>query len=172
MTKSSALTKASSLNTLNQASPILEHTRSFILKLEDLPREEGGLSLNLSELKSCSVLMRPLDVGSEIYIRNECSEKTHKYFLTRKNGQGISQHRYEVNITEEQFDDLWNEVDPYYSMNRYAHLFLGGVEIEINTFHGEVGAGYLEIRAKFDSFADALSFEAPEWFGWETTNHC
>ncbi|MEK7460219.1 MAG: hypothetical protein AAB628_01570 [Patescibacteria group bacterium] len=170
MTKSSALTKASPASALNQASPVLEHTRSFILKLEDLPREEGGISLDLAELKSCSVLLQHLDADYEMYIRKECSGETHTYFLTRKNGQGISRYRYEVNITEEQFDDLWSD-SGYYSINRYANLCLCGAVIEINTLIGEIGAGYLLITAKFDSFVGAQSFDPPEWFGWETTNY-
>lgn len=171
MTIDNVLIRGSALDLLKQAHPILEHTRLFILNMNDLQKEESILPFKLTELKPYTVLMQQLDTDPNIFIRSECSKKTLKHFMTLKAGQGMSRHKYEINIDKEKFDELWNDVNLYYSMNRYTNLFLGGVEIEVNTFHGNIGAGYLQIKAKFDSLKDALSFEKPEWLGQETTNH-
>jgi adenylate cyclase len=102
--------------------------------------------------------------GSEVRLRQQGD----RFLQTIKRGKGLSREEVEVELTREQFLELWpltkgrrlekeRFVIPY---RRYV--------IELDVFHGELESLVIA-EVEFDSLEESENFTCPDWFGEEVT---
>ena len=90
------------------------------------------------------------------------------YYQTIKEGKGIERTELEIEITENQFNELWKltkgkQVEKQrFEINYLAHI------IELDVFSGEL-KGLIIAEIEFENIEIANSFELPDWFNMEVT---
>ncbi len=100
---------------------------------------------------------------SDMRIRDEGG----KYLLTVKKGTGIERDEIEINISEEQFKDLWKSVEKEVKKIRYE-VPAGRFMAYIDVYKGKL-TGLVMGEVEFRSVEEAMSFEVPVWFGKDVT---
>lgn len=102
--------------------------------------------------------------GTEVRVR----QKGDKYFQTIKSDGGLVRGEIEVELTKNQFDDLWQAtVGRRLEKTRYEIEF-GGATIELDVYKGDL-AGLNVAEVEFASVRDSETFAPPRWFGKEVT---
>ena len=102
--------------------------------------------------------------GTEKRIRR----KGKKYFQTVKSGSGKIRFESEVEISENQFNSLWEATKgKRVEKTRYEIPSKSGV-IELDVYLGDLD-GLLTAEIEFSSEEDSNKFVAPEWMGEEIT---
>ena len=105
------------------------------------------------------------DDGTEVRLRR----KGDRFFETVKSGRGLARLESEIELTHEQFDELWPAVgDRQVEKIRYR-IPLGNLTLELDVYAGRF-AGLLTAEVEFDSVAESAAFEPPEWLGAEVTD--
>ena len=103
--------------------------------------------------------------GTEVRLR----QKGEKYFQTVKSGSGKTRFESEVEITEEQFNSLWEATKgKRVEKTRYEIPHESGL-IELDVYHGGLD-GLLSAEMEFSSEDDSNKFIAPEWLNEEVTD--
>lgn len=104
------------------------------------------------------------DGDTELRVR----QKQSVYFQTIKKGEGISRTEIEIELSAEQFEQLWPYTDGRrVSKIRYT-LPVGSHTAELDRFEGNL-KGLLMVEVEFGSLQEAERFEPPDWFGDEVT---
>jgi len=105
-----------------------------------------------------------IDDGTELRVR----QKQSAYFQTIKKGAGISRTEIEIELSAEQFEQLWPHTDGRrLSKIRYT-LPVGSHTAELDRFEGHL-KGLLLVEVEFGSMQEAERFEPPDWFGDDVT---
>lgn len=102
--------------------------------------------------------------GIELRVRH----KGERFFQTVKMGAGLARTEIEIELSREQFDQLW----PYTENRRIGKtrytLPLGEHSAEIDRFEGRL-SGLILVEVEFPSVEASHRFRPPEWFGREVT---
>lgn len=138
-----------------------EHERRFGVDIKILPFLFG-------EYPSATILQGYLGEPSRIRVRDECLNGKHIYTQTIKSGTGISRSEDECEITEGEFNRLWEKVECCLEKDRYF-IPWSGFEVQLNIFRNNL-EGYAQIEVEFESGKTALAFVPPDWFGKEVTD--
>jgi uridine kinase len=102
--------------------------------------------------------------GTEVRLR----QKGKKYFQTVKSGAGKTRFESEVEITENQFNALWEATKgKRVEKTRYEIPHESGT-IELDIYHGDLD-GLLSAEMEFSSEEESDKFIAPEWLSQEVT---
>ena len=107
-----------------------------------------------------------LAVGAEGEVR--IRRKGDRTLLTAKRGAGLSRAEAEVEITPEQFDELWPLTEGRRLRKRRPVLPHDGLDIEVDVYEGDL-EGLVVAEVEFDSEEQARAFEPPAWLGDEVT---
>lgn len=91
------------------------------------------------------------------------------YALTVKSHGSMVREEFELPITQEQYESLWNKID--YSPIEKVRYFIplsGGLVAELDIYHGHL-EGLMTVEVEFSSKSQAQNFEVPSWFGEDIT---
>jgi len=103
--------------------------------------------------------------GTEVRLR----KKGKKYFQTVKSGAGKTRFESEVEITEDQFNTLWEATKgKRVEKTRYEIPHESGT-IELDIYHGDLD-GLLLAEMEFSSEKDSNEFVTPIWLSEEVTD--
>jgi CYTH domain-containing protein len=103
--------------------------------------------------------------GTEVRLR----QKGKKYFQTVKVGAGKTRGEYEIEITKEQFEALWDSTEgKRVDKVRYDIPISDGLKIELDVYRGDLN-GLYSAEVEFPDEAASNKFTPPDWFGKEVT---
>lgn len=92
-----------------------------------------------------------------------------RYFLTIKQGAGLSREETEVSLSKKQFDELWT-VSTNLRIEKLRHrVAFRGHPMEIDVFDG-VLSGLQLAEVEFPDLESAEAFDPPAWCGQEVTD--
>ncbi|TDT14454.1 CYTH domain-containing protein [Ilumatobacter fluminis] len=90
--------------------------------------------------------------------------------LTIKAGSGLARTEIERELTDEEFDALWQQPTELRIEKRRHELDLGnGHTAELDLFDGDL-AGRVIVEVEFPDTDAAARFDPPDWFGTEVTD--
>lgn len=95
-------------------------------------------------------------------------QKGKKYFQTIKRGTGLQREEIEIEITQDQFEQLWNAITGISIEKDRYRLSDQGYSIELDVYHNQL-SGLYTAEIEFSSQQKALSFNPPSWFGEDIT---
>jgi adenylate cyclase len=121
---------------------------------------------DLSGSESDRIEQGYLAVGAEGEVR--LRRKGKGTLLTAKRGAGLARGEAEVEVSTEQFEELWPLTEGRRLRKRRHVQPHDGLEIEIDVFEGEL-EGLAVAEIEFDSEQQANEFEPPAWLGEEVT---
>lgn len=102
--------------------------------------------------------------GDELRVR----QKGEKYYLTRKSGSGLVREEEEEQITEDEFELLYQQTEGL-RVEKTRHIVRhGDFLIEVDVFEGGLD-GLVTAEVEFDDEAKSLGFVAPNWLGEDVT---
>ncbi len=104
------------------------------------------------------------DEGFELRIR----QKQTRYFQTVKMGEGLSRTEIEIELSQEQFQQLWPHTEGRRVSKTRFLLPVGEFTAELDRFYDHL-AGLILVEVEFDSVEISSSFVPPDWFGTEVT---
>ncbi|MEI3162374.1 MAG: CYTH domain-containing protein [Lachnospirales bacterium] len=91
------------------------------------------------------------------------------YILTVKGSGTMKKIEYELDLTKEQFDNLWKKVEGNtIEKTRYIIPIENNLKAELDIYKGFL-AGFMNVEVEFLSTKDAILFNCPDWFGQEVT---
>lgn len=120
----------------------------------------------LGECESAEIEQGYLAIApdAEVRVRRRGGELT----LTAKRGRGKVREEAEIEITADQFDELWPLTDGR-RLRKTRHLVkTGGGTIEVDVYGGDLD-GLAIGEVEFDSELSSRGFEPPPWLGAEVT---
>lgn len=89
--------------------------------------------------------------------------------MTVKIGHGMSRDETEIDLTAEQFGELWPLTENRrVSKTRYLVPLDGGLTAEVDVYSGE-HEGFRVVEVEFASEGESHRFEPPPWFGKDVT---
>ncbi len=88
--------------------------------------------------------------------------------LTAKRGSGLQRDEVEVDLTDEQFAELWPLTEGRRVEKVRHYLDVGGPTIEVDVYAGDLD-GLVTAEVEFPSEQESRDFDSPEWFGPEVT---
>jgi len=104
--------------------------------------------------------------GSEVRVRRAAT----RHFLTVKRGTGLVRSETEVELTADQFDQLWPATEAArVEKTRYVIPAGGGLVIELDVYAGSL-SGLVVAEVEFGDQDAARAFRPPAWFGREVTD--
>jgi adenylate cyclase len=93
-----------------------------------------------------------------------------QHILTIKTGSGRNRHEIERDLSEEEFEAIWDTAtDLRISKRRHRIDLGGGLTAELDLYDGTLEGRQL-VEVEFDDDDAADDFEPPEWFGREVTD--
>jgi CYTH domain-containing protein len=105
------------------------------------------------------------DGETEIRLRRRAG----KHYITVKKGHGEVREETEVEITPEQFDQLWSQTEGWRVEKRRHLIPLGdGLTAEMDVYSGGL-EGLVTVEVEFGSREASAGFDPPAWFGNEVT---
>jgi adenylate cyclase len=106
------------------------------------------------------------DGGNETRVRSRAGE----YFLTTKSGSGLVRRETSIELTAEQYEQLWPATEgARVTKVRHELSIAGGLTLELDVYTGEL-AGLIVAEVEFPDEDTANAFTAPEWFGADVTS--
>jgi CYTH domain-containing protein len=135
----------------------MEIERKFLVS--DLPDLEGRKDTRIEQ-----GYLTLADSGAEVRLRRTRDE----LLLTVKGGKGRERAEVELEITGEQFGELWELTEGKRLVKTRVKAPLGSLEVEVDVFGGDL-EGLIVAEVEFPDEASADSFEPPGWFGREVT---
>lgn len=142
----------------------MEIERKWLIDINDIP-------YNLDDYKFLLIEQAYISFSPTIRIRKITNKS--EYILTIKSeskDNGLSRQEYEINISEEQYNQLLNKIEGnILSKNRYIIPY-DKYTLELDLFNGTYeGLGYVEIE--YETLEQANEFIAPNWFKQELTGN-
>jgi adenylate cyclase len=134
-----------------------EIERKFVV---DLVPEEISASARPEHIRQGYLSVEPAEV--RVRSRDEA-----KHELTVKSPGGLSRAEVNLQLTAEQFEELWPLVQRSIEKDRSLHE-VEGWTAEVDVYGGRLG-GLVVAEIEFLSETDAHSFTRPAWFGAEVT---
>lgn len=101
--------------------------------------------------------------GKSIRVRHIWEE----YKLTKKKWTGLVREEIETNISKEEFDQLWFQVENHFLEKTRYYIPYEGLIIELDVFKNLQWLKVAEVE--FANKREAKKFVVPEWFGEELT---
>jgi CYTH domain-containing protein len=102
--------------------------------------------------------------GTQIRLRK--SGRHHS--LTIKRGRGISRQEIEIDLTRDQFEDLWPATAGYRLTKTRYDVPFGRHTIEIDVYRGR-NEGLVVAEVEFRDERECHRFQPPFWFGVEVS---
>jgi adenylate cyclase len=103
--------------------------------------------------------------GTEVRLRR----KGNKFFQTVKTDGTLVRSEFEIELSQEQFDQLWATTEGRrIEKTRYV-IPQREIKIEIDVYKGQL-SGLLIAEVEFTSTAESALFASPAWFGREVTD--
>lgn len=140
-----------------------EIERRFILK-------EEYVKSKLTNIQPTQIIVQGyLATGEdEVRIRQVISSQNNRHFLTIKRGRGLVREEIEHAISVETYAQLTKGV---FLFIKYRYLIpWKKLTLELNLFQDKFGKTFLALaEVEFPSKENALSFQAPEFFGQDVT---
>lgn len=91
------------------------------------------------------------------------------YFLTVKGSGMMVREEFEMSLTEEQFQDLWQRTESgTICKTRYLIPVQDGLTAELDVYHKQLRP-LLTVEIEFESVDQAERFIPPDWFGRDVT---
>jgi adenylate cyclase len=135
-----------------------EIERKFLVR--DLPTEVRG-GRRPEHIRQGYLTLEPV----EVRIRSRAG-RPHE--LTVKSGGGLSRAEVNIQLTADQFEELWPLVERSIEKER-TPLELGDLTVEVDVYGGRL-EGLVVAEVEFGTEPEALAFRPPAWFGTEVTN--
>jgi CYTH domain-containing protein len=108
-------------------------------------------------------------VASDGAIEVRLRRKGGVHFITVKKGHGEVREETEVEITAEQFKQLWPQTEGWRVEKRRHRIPLDdGLIAEMDIYGGDL-SGLVTVEVEYTSEETSRAFVAPEWFGREVT---
>jgi len=104
------------------------------------------------------------DDGLQVRLRKSAD----KYSLTYKRGAGKVRDEREVELTAEQFADLWPATEGKRLVKTRYEIPFGDRVVEIDVYH-ERHEGLVVAEVEFDTEQTAKDFQPPDWLGDDVT---
>jgi len=101
-------------------------------------------------------------------VEERVRQKGDKYFHTIKSGSGLEREEQEEEISQEQFEQLWNLASEGEVAKKRFKIEHEGAELELDVYSESLD-GLVVVEVEFADLELAKSFEAPDWFGDEVT---
>ena len=93
-----------------------------------------------------------------------------EHILTIKTGSGRNRHEIERDLTQEEFEAIWDAATEMRISKRRHRVDVGdGLTAELDLYDGALD-GHRLVEVEFDDDDAADSFSPPEWFGREVTD--
>lgn len=105
-----------------------------------------------------------VDDSAEVRVRSRAGE----HVLTVKGGHGQVRREVSIELTDEQFDQLWPLTEGRRISKRRWVIPQGELQLEIDAYRDKLD-GLLVAEVEFESEEASKAFEPPEWFGQEVT---
>lgn len=94
-----------------------------------------------------------------------------KYILTVKSAGLMKKQEYELDLSMEQFDNLWKKVEGNtIEKTRYIIPLNDNLSAELDIYKGFL-SGFINVEVEFSSTSEAIMFDSPDWFGQEVTQN-
>lgn len=145
-------------------------THDKLPRLQEIERKflVSTLPENLEQYPHKEIIQGYLAItedGTEVRLR----QKGKKYFQTVKSGKGKTRFESEIELTEEQFNALWEATQgKRVEKTRYEIPHENGV-IELDVYRGDL-KGLLSAEMEFSNEDASNNFVAPEWMSEEVTD--
>lgn len=92
-----------------------------------------------------------------------------KYILTVKSAGLMKKQEYELDLTADQFNRLWEKTEGNtIEKTRYVIPLNNGLKAELDVYKGFL-SGFINVEVEFPSTKEAILFDIPNWFGQEVT---
>lgn len=92
-----------------------------------------------------------------------------KYILTVKSAGLMKKQEYELDLTADQFNRLWEKTEGNtIEKTRYVIPLNDGLKAELDVYKGFL-SGFMNVEVEFASTKEAILFDIPNWFGQEVT---
>lgn len=91
------------------------------------------------------------------------------WFLTIKQGSGLTRTEVELPLSQEHFEALWPHTRGRRVEKTRYHVPVEGGTVELDVFRGEL-AGLVTAEVEFETVDEATQFEPPAWFGRDVTD--
>ncbi|MGL6173363.1 MAG: CYTH domain-containing protein [Cellulosilyticaceae bacterium] len=134
----------------------MEIERKYLVK--DLP--------DLKKYQSKRITQGYISTDPVIRIRQMGTQ----YCLCMKSQGHMIREEFELNLTKEQYENLWNKVE--FSPIKKTRYFIplgDGLTAELDLYDENL-EGLMTVEVEFDSSLDAGNFKAPVWFGTDITH--
>jgi adenylate cyclase len=127
----------------------------------------NNLPASLADLTGAAIRQGYIIVaegGVELRIR----QKQGRFFQTIKAGEGLTRTEIEIELSQEQFRQLWPHTQGRrVSKTRYT-LPVGNHTAELDRFDGDL-AGLVLVEVEFPTVDASRQFSPPPWFGADVT---
>lgn len=135
-----------------------EIERKFLVK--NLPE-------NLENYEHHEIKQGYISTNPTIRIRQWDNE----YILTVKSAGLMKKQEYELCLTKEQFNNLWQKVEGNtIEKTRYIIPIHNNLKAELDIYKGFL-SGFINVEVEFSSTPEAIMFDSPDWFGQEVTQN-
>jgi len=91
-----------------------------------------------------------------------------EHFLTVKEGAGLSRRETEIEITGQQFDQLWPYSEGRRLEKKRSCVWVGGHKVEVDQYMGNLEP-LVVAEVEFSSVEESECFEKPDFLGREVT---
>ena len=103
--------------------------------------------------------------GAEVRLRR----KGNRYFQTVKGSGDLVRVESEIEMTPEQFRELWPATEGRRVEKTRYEMPYDGLTIELDVYHGRL-EGLYTAEVEFVSLSESEAFVTPSWFGSEVTH--
>jgi adenylate cyclase len=132
-------------------------------RVAELPAEVEGGRWNATRIEQGYVAITD---AAEVRVRRADARDA---VLTVKSAPGLSRTEVELELTPEQFDELWPLTDGRRLIKvRYAREQEPGVVLELDLYEGPL-QGFAVLEVEFASEDAAATWTPPDWAGPEVT---
>lgn len=98
-------------------------------------------------------------------------QQDNRFILTIKSAGLMKKLEYELELTKEQFENLWLKVEGnIIEKTRYIIPLENNLKAELDIYKGFL-SGFKNVEVEFPSTKDAIMFDCPDWFGQEVTQN-
>ena len=111
---------------------------------------------------------------SQAYISTDPTIRIRKsnssFILTIKGKGSISREEYELNISENQYNNLAVKAEtPFITKTRYIIPIGNTLKAELDEYHSQL-EGLYTVEVEFSTISEAEAFIPPIWFGKDVSN--
>ena len=135
--------------------------------------EETERKFLVAKLPDLNGVTRNQIIQGYISTTTDCSEvrvrqKGEQYFQTIKSEGGLSRNEIEMEISKDQFEELWPETEGRRIKKTRYDIPFDGKKIELDVYDGGL-KGLMVAEVEFESKEESGRFTPPDWFGEEVT---